>query len=72
MFYYAEQKILLKNNALMSDLSTLGKILSPSKLLSWMTKVWGRLPMPVILNSVIYVLYALIYFLFFLIVSIFV
>lgn len=52
--YYAEQKILMKNNVLVSDLSTLGKMLSPSKSFSHMTKVWGKLPMPVIPNNVMY------------------
>lgn len=46
-----------ENNALVSDLSTLGKILSPSKWFSCTTKVWGKLPTPVILNNVIYALF---------------
>lgn len=58
-FYYAEQKILMKNNVLVSDLSTLGKMLSPSKSFSHMTEVWRKLPTPVILNNVMHMHFSL-------------
>lgn len=57
--YYAEQKMLMKNNVLVSDLSTLGKMLSPSKSFSHMTEVWRKLPTPVILNNVMYLHFSL-------------
>lgn len=59
MSYHEEQKMLMKNNALVPDLSTLWKILSPPKWFSCTTKVWGKLPVPVTLSNVIYALFFL-------------